>query len=50
MEAIFRGFLDKLHTQGLVDDYDEIMSWLKEDVYSEGLDGRQIRNSISRNY
>ncbi|KAJ2982968.1 hypothetical protein NUW58_g6334 [Xylaria curta] len=47
MEAIFRGFLDKLDKENLVDDYDEIMSWLKEDVYSEGLDGRQIRNTVT---
>ncbi|GAP93213.1 putative phd-finger domain-containing protein [Rosellinia necatrix] len=47
MEAIFRGFLDNLHKQNLVDNYNEIMSWLKEDVYAEGLDGRQIRNIIT---
>ncbi|KAI1113380.1 hypothetical protein F5Y14DRAFT_213449 [Nemania sp. NC0429] len=47
MEAIFKGFLDNLHKQNLVDDYDDIMTWLKEDVYSEGLDGRQIRNTIT---
>ncbi|KAI1176378.1 P-loop containing nucleoside triphosphate hydrolase protein [Nemania sp. FL0916] len=47
MEAIFRGFLDNLNQRGMVDDYNEIMSWLKEDVYPEGLDGRQIRNTIT---
>ncbi|KAJ8112193.1 hypothetical protein ONZ43_g5444 [Nemania bipapillata] len=47
MEAIFRGFLDNLSDMGLIDDYDEILTWLKEDVYLEGLDGRQIRNIIT---
>ncbi|TGJ79015.1 hypothetical protein E0Z10_g9747 [Xylaria hypoxylon] len=47
MEAIFRGFLDNLNKRNLVENYNEIMNWLKEDVYSEGLDGRQIRNTIT---
>lgn len=47
MEDIFKGFLDNLHKHNLVDDYNEIMDWLREDVYSEGLDGRQIRNIIT---
>ncbi|KAI1359172.1 P-loop containing nucleoside triphosphate hydrolase protein [Xylaria arbuscula] len=47
MEAIFKGFLENLRKRNLIDDYDGIMSWLKEDVYSEGLDGRQIRNVVT---
>ncbi|KAI0399292.1 hypothetical protein F4802DRAFT_590377 [Xylaria palmicola] len=47
MQGIFRGFLDELNRGGRVDQYDDIMSWLKEDVFPEGLDGRQIRNIIT---
>ncbi|KAI2642294.1 hypothetical protein GGS21DRAFT_501824 [Xylaria nigripes] len=47
MEAIFRGFLDSLNKQNLVEDYQEIREWLREDVFSEGLDGRQIRNIVT---
>lgn len=47
MEAIFKGFLTKLNEQNLIEDYDEILDWIKEDVYSEGFDGRQIRNVVT---
>ncbi|RYP63750.1 hypothetical protein DL769_006877 [Monosporascus sp. CRB-8-3] len=47
MEAIFRGFLDKLDREGLIESYDEITEWLEEVVYKEGFDGRQIRNIVT---
>ncbi|RYP48745.1 hypothetical protein DL768_005402 [Monosporascus sp. mg162] len=47
MEAIFRGFLDKLDRKGLIDSYDEITEWLEEVAYEEGFDGRQIRNIVT---
>ncbi|RYP63894.1 hypothetical protein DL771_009069 [Monosporascus sp. 5C6A] len=47
MEAIFRGFLDKLDRKGLIEDYEEITDWLEEVVYKEGFDGRQIRNIVT---
>ncbi|KAI0965835.1 hypothetical protein F4678DRAFT_451394 [Xylaria arbuscula] len=47
MEDIFKGFLDPLEKKNLIDDYDDILTWLKEDVYPEGLDGRQIRNTVT---
>jgi len=39
MDGIFRGFLQPLEDQGLLDNYNDIMDWLKEDVYSLGFDG-----------
>ncbi|KAH7033534.1 uncharacterized protein B0I36DRAFT_321640 [Microdochium trichocladiopsis] len=47
MEAIFKGFLTKLNEHNLIEDYDDILEWLKEDVYSEGFDGRQLRNVVT---
>ncbi|RYO75238.1 hypothetical protein DL766_005374 [Monosporascus sp. MC13-8B] len=47
MEAIFRGFLDKLDHKGLIESYDEITDWLQEVVYEEGFDGQQIRNIVT---
>ncbi|KAF2973235.1 hypothetical protein GQX73_g380 [Xylaria multiplex] len=47
MEAIFKGFLDNLNRKNQVDNYTDIINWLREDVYPEGLDGRQIRNTIT---
>lgn len=47
MDAIFTGFLDKLDDQGLIEDYDGIKEWLREDVFTEGFDGRQIRNIVT---
>ena len=46
-EKIFKGFLDPLECQGLIEEYDEIKSWLEEDVYSNKFDGRQIRNIVT---
>ena len=46
-EKIFKGFLDPLERQGLIEEYDEIKSWLEEDVYSNKFDGRQIRNIVT---
>lgn len=45
--AIFHGFLDPLHKQGLVEDMEVIHKWLEEDVCRMGLDGRQIRNIVT---
>jgi ATP-dependent Clp protease ATP-binding subunit ClpA len=47
MEGIFKGFLRSLQIKGLIDNYDGILSWLRDDVFDEGLDGRQIRNIIT---
>ncbi|KAI0106666.1 P-loop containing nucleoside triphosphate hydrolase protein [Daldinia grandis] len=47
MEQIFRGFLQPLEDKNLIEDYDEILEWLKEDVYDIGFDGRQIRNIVT---
>ena len=47
MDGIFKGFLQPLEDQGLLENSDEIMEWLKEDVYSVGFDGRQIRNIVT---
>ena len=48
MEKIFRGFLDPLDAKGLVEDYEGVLEWLKDDVYtSKNFDGRQIRNTIT---
>jgi ATP-dependent Clp protease ATP-binding subunit ClpA len=47
MDGIFRGFLQPLEDQGFIHNYNDIMDWLKEDVYSLGFDGRQIRNIIT---
>lgn len=47
MENIFKGFLDPLDENGLIEEYDEINKWLKEDVYSMKFDGRQIRNIVT---
>jgi ATP-dependent Clp protease ATP-binding subunit ClpA len=47
MEKIFTGFLQPLEDKGLIKDYNEILNWLKEDVYSIGFDGRQIRNIVT---
>lgn len=47
MEKIFKGFLDPLENERLVKDYDDILEYLKEDVYSLGFDGRQIRNIVT---
>ena len=44
---IFKGFLEPLDNQGRVKDYDEILEWIEEDVHKMGLDGRQIRNTIT---
>ncbi|KAK7981177.1 hypothetical protein PG989_013634 [Apiospora arundinis] len=47
MQAIFKGFLDRLNQKGLIEDYRRIDDWLKEDVFQEGFDGRQIRNVVT---
>lgn len=47
MEEIFKGFIDPLEERGVVDDYEGIMDYLKEDVYSNNFDGRQIRNIVT---
>ncbi|KAJ5902309.1 P-loop containing nucleoside triphosphate hydrolase protein [Penicillium taxi] len=47
MKAIFKGFLQPLADKNLVDDLDDILDWLKEDVYNSGFDGRQIRNIVT---
>ncbi|KAI0853358.1 P-loop containing nucleoside triphosphate hydrolase protein [Daldinia vernicosa] len=47
MEQIFRGFLQPLEDKNLIEDYEEILEWLKEDVYGIGFDGRQIRNIVT---
>lgn len=47
MEQIFKGFLQPLDEKRLVDNYADILEWLKEDVYIIGFDGRQIRNIIT---
>lgn len=47
MEKIFRGFLQPLENKNLIQDYDDILDWLKDDVYSIGFDGRQIRNIVT---
>lgn len=47
MEKIFQGFLQPLDEKGLVDDYKDIATWLSEDVYTIGFDGRQIRNIVT---
>lgn len=47
MDGIFRGFLQPLEEQGLLDKFDDIMEWLNEDVYGLGFDGRQIRNIVT---
>lgn len=47
MENIFKGFLDNLDKNNLIEDYREIKEWLKDDVYSEQFDGRQIRNIVT---
>jgi ATP-dependent Clp protease ATP-binding subunit ClpA len=49
MDKIFRGFLKPLEDRGLVEDYEGIMQYLKEDVYSSAnkFDGRQIRNAVT---
>lgn len=47
MRLIFRGFLDPLDDQGLIEDYKGIREWLSEDVFSLSLDGRQIRNIVT---
>jgi len=47
MEQIFKGFIQPLENKGLVDNFNSIMEWLKEDVYNIGLDGRQIRNIVT---
>ncbi len=46
-QDIFTGFLDKLDNQNLIEDYEGIKDWLKEDVFTEGFDGRQIRNIVT---
>ncbi|KAL7789035.1 P-loop containing nucleoside triphosphate hydrolase protein [Trichoderma ceciliae] len=47
MKGIFKGFIDPLNDKDLVDDYDDILEWLNDDVYSIGFDGRQIRNIVT---
>lgn len=47
MEAIFKGFIEPLENENKVEDYEDILDWLKEDVYPIGFDGRQIRNIIT---
>lgn len=47
MEQIFKGFIQPLEDKNLVDDYENILEWLKEDVYTIGFDGRQIRNIVT---
>ncbi|KAI0897170.1 P-loop containing nucleoside triphosphate hydrolase protein [Annulohypoxylon nitens] len=47
IEEIFKGFLQPLEDKSLVDDYDGILEWLKEDVYGLEFDGRQIRNIVT---
>lgn len=45
--AIFKGFLDPLAKKGRVNNMANIEEWLKDDVVSMGLDGRQIRNIVT---
>lgn len=47
MDAIFRGFLEPLNKEGKIEDFRSLMRWLKEDVYYEKFDGRQIRNIVT---
>ena len=47
MEDIFKGFLEPLERENLIDDYNDLLTWLAEDVYDIGLDGRQIRNVVT---
>jgi hypothetical protein len=47
MVSIFKGFLEKLEKNNLIEDYEDIMEWLRDDVFSEGFDGRQIRNIVT---
>lgn len=47
MRRIFRGFLDPLDDEGLIEDYEDMRNWLTEDVFSLNLDGRQIRNIVT---
>ncbi|KAI1387952.1 P-loop containing nucleoside triphosphate hydrolase protein [Hypoxylon trugodes] len=47
MEKIFRGFLEPLVNNNLVDNFDGIMEYLKEHVYYLKFDGRQIRNIVT---
>ena len=48
MRGIFRGFLDKLHNNNAVDDYEEIMeTWFEETIRKAQFDGRQIRNTVT---
>lgn len=46
-KKIFEGFLKPLEERNLVKDYDAIFEWLKDDVFSIKLDGRQIRNIVT---
>ena len=46
-KAIFEGFLDPLVRKGCVKDFDDIRTWIEEDVCRIGLDGRQIRNIVT---
>ena len=45
--AIFMGFLNPLIERNRVHNIDEIKEWIEDDVYSVGLDGRQIRNILT---
>lgn len=46
-EAIFKNFLKPLDDEGLVKNYDDVMDYIREDVITMGLDGRQIRNVVT---
>lgn len=45
--AIFRILIRQLSDNNLVKDEESIVDWLEDNVYREGLDGRQIRNLVS---
>ncbi|KAK6845670.1 AAA family ATPase [Apiospora arundinis] len=47
MRGIFKGFLDRLNRDDLIDDYRQINEWLEEAVFQEEFDGRQIRNIVT---
>jgi hypothetical protein len=47
MRNIFDGFLAPLDDQDLIEDYEGIKKWLKQDVFTYQFDGRQIRNIVT---
>lgn len=45
--TIFRGFLEPMAKNRLIDKWEAIQEWLMDDVAAEGLGGRQIRNIVT---